>query len=342
MARIFRIFLGFYMFYMHIGGFLQFRFDLKTVSFQPSRGWRIYSLIYAAVFIIAQIGLYLGMFYLFKDVIDFQSLRIITTAVCYCSVLIMTTAIVIHQVVAYQRFFSVTDRVFRVIHQVRKFNLDGCLEAQQLRTRLSWTFFVKAINFEALSLLIFTDRDDSGGVAADLGVLSNLWLINIVTTVYVSVFLVLIYHFTILKVRVADITEELRCSQAHRRTTAVDLSFRHCDDIDEIAELHRGLRTLARLVQRLFQPLLLLTFAYHWFNFIIMAYLWYSTYTDQGAFRMVTLVHYVSAMVSDLVDVMFVCAVVHRTTNVAAETGLMLQKFNVFEMDQRLERTVSE
>lgn len=358
MRTVFRIFLRVYLFYMHVGGFVPFSFDFKKLSHRASRGWRGYSFVYGVIFIISQVLLYAGMTYNFLytwGAVNFRSLRVLTMAVSYLSVLIMTSSIVIHHVVEYRRIFNFTEQIFGIIHQLKVFNLNGSLAAQQLRSRLFWAFVVKAAYFELLSLLLFVDRDGSwisATALADLGLRSNLWLINIMTTLYVGVFLVIIYHFKILNWRVAAISEELRRTQSLKKrrkclsgatttTTRVDLSFRYCDDIDEIAVLHQRLRRLARQVQRLFQPLLLLTFIYHWCDFIIQAYLWYITYVELGAFRLLTLLHYLAALLADLVDVIFLCAVVHKTTNVATETGLMLQKFNEFEMDQRLERTVS-
>lgn len=356
MAKIIRTLLCIYLSYIHLGGFLPFRINFKELSLRRSRPWLIYSVIYALSFIFSQFKLYYTMSEISWGYVSFRNLRVLTIALSYVSVLVMTTSIMVHHVLNHERLFTLSSRVFEIIHQVRKFNLDGCAKAQQLRTRLLRAFFVKAMYFETLSALLFVDSDYTWTTSsmADLGVKSNLWLINIMTSLYVGVFLVIIYHFNILSLRVVAISEELRHSQSLKRrnklssATAsslppplVDLSFRYCDDIDEISSLHQTLRRLAQQVQRLFQPLLLLTFIYHWCDFIIQAYLWYITYTTQGAFRLLTVLHYLTAILMALVDMIFLCAVAHETSNAAAETGLALQKFNAFDVDQRLERTVS-
>lgn len=354
MAKLFRIFLSLYLFYMHITGFLPFGINFKTLAHYPSWPWRIYSAIYAIGFIFTQFKLYYTMSLDSWDQVSFRDLRVLTVAVSYVSVLIMTTAIIVHHFVHYRRIYRIVSRLFEIIHHVKKFNLCQGRQAQQFRNRLAWALVTKAAYFEVMAALLFLDHDYSLTAAwmVDLGVKSNLWLINITTSVYVGAFLVIIYHFEMLSLRVTAICDELRRTQSlkqHRKTSSkssstllpVDLSFRYCDDIDEISSLHTELRRLARQVQRLYQPLLLLTFIYHWCDFIIQAYLWYITYMGQGVFRLLTVLHYLTALVMDLVDVIFLCGVVHHTANVAAETGLMLQKFNKFDVDQRLDRTVS-
>lgn len=356
MANIIRTSLYIYLFYIHLGGFLPFRINFKELSLHRSRPWLIYSVIYGMSFVFSQFKLYYTMSEISWEYVSFRNLRVLTIALSYVSVLVMTTSIMVHHVLNHERLFTLSSRVFEIIHQMRKFNLNSCAKAQQLRSGLLRAFFVKVLYFETLSALLFVDRDYSWTTAsmADLGVKSNLWLINIMTSLYVGVFLVIIYHFNILSLRVVAISEELRYTQSlkrrHKQSSAtasslplpsVDLSFRYCDDIDEISSLHQTLRRLAQQVQRLFQPLLLLTFIYHWCDFIIQAYLWYITYTAQGAFRLLTVLHYLTAILMALVDMVFLCAVAHETSNAAAETGLALQKFNAFDVDQRLERTVS-
>lgn len=345
------------MFYVRIVGYLPCRITWKSLVHAHSPLWRIYSIAYAILFVFAQLYFYWRLSYDNWGRFSFRRLIVLTKALSYCSVLLMTTSIMLHHLVKHRRIFSVSHEIFGVIHHVAKYNLNGTKAAQQIRTRLMKAFLGKALYFELCSFLLFTESEGPPGEnAADVGVKSNLWLINMMTTVYVGALLVIIYHFKMLGLRVAAVSDELRRSQLAKKTKnnssinnntyslsamAVDLSFRYCDDIDEIAVLHRQLRRLTREVQCLFQPLLLLVFAYHWCDFIIQAYLWYFRYTEQGSFQLITLSHYLATLLIDLVDVVFLCAAANETTNAAAETGLMLQKFNAFEMDPRLDTTVS-
>lgn len=349
MATIFRVFLRVYLFYVHIGGFIPGRINFGQLTHDTSRGWLIYSVLYTGSFIVSQFHFYISMSIEYLGVIIFRDLRVITVAVSYCSVLVMTTSILIHHLVNYRRIVALIRRLMQLMHRVRRFQMDQQRMAKQLRLRIYAAFFVKAVNFEVLSFLLFIDQSVATPLSvADFAVKSNLWLINIMTSLYVGVFLVIIYHFNMISWRLSAISEELWRTQSLKkvastplRPSVVVLSFRFCDHIDEIAVVHHQWRRLALKVQRLFQPLLLLTFIYHWADFIIQAYLWYITYREHGAFQVLTLLHYLAAIFLDLLDVTFICAVAQQANNAAARTGMALQKFNQYDMDQRLDRTVS-
>ena len=345
MVNLFRAFLHVYLFYVHVGGFLPCQIDFKTLRAKPSMPWLIWSVVYAAFFIMGQLFLYIGMARQYWAELggeSFLKLQVLTTAISYCSVLVMTTSIVLHHGINYPRIMSLIERVLGMLRTVQKFQLDGTSCAQQLRRRLYRAFFLKAVFYEVLAFTLFIDRQNTTLETdyVNLGLKSNLWLINIMTTLFVGVFLVIIYIFKMLSLRVVALSEELGRAQTKKSRAWVDLSFRHCDNIDEIADLHLQLRKLAHEIQRFFQPLLLLTFIYQWCDFIIQAYLWYYTYTQEGSFRLLTLLHFLTALLVDLVDVSFICAVVHEAVTMAAETGLMLQRFNEFHMDERLVRAV--
>lgn len=349
MANKFRIFLAIYLLYIRLGAFLPCKINLKTLSHLRSLPWSIYSVLVAITFVLSQIFSYLVMAQATADILDMRDLHFLTQAISYSSVLIITTAITVRQVTCHDQIFDITHQLFELIRRVHAFRFNDSIGVRKSRNRLYRGFILKVLYFEVMSVLLFLDGEKTGGAFhAEIAVKSNLWMINIMTTLYVGAFLVIIYHFKVLNMRVTAISGEVRLAQSHHhpiksRPRPADLSFRFCDEIDEIASLHVQLRRLARQVQRLFQPLLLLTFIYHWCDFIVQAYLWYITYAAQGGkVGIRDSLHYLTAILLDLIDVVALCTVIHATSNVAAETGLMLQKFNEFDVDQRLDKSVSE
>lgn len=354
MVNKFRIFLAVYLLYIRLGGVLPCKINLKTFSHLRSLPWTIYSVVLALTFTLSQVFSYLVMAQTNSSYVDFRDLHVLTQAISYLSVLIITTAITVRQVLCHNQIFDVTHQLFALVRQVNAFQIQDSVGVRKSRNRLYRGFIVKVLYFELMSALLLLDGDKAGGeFHAEIAVKSNLWMINIMTTLYVGAFLVIIYHFKVLNMRVTAISGEVRRSQSHTQSNhlhrirshprpVVDLSFRFCDEIDEIASLHVQLRRLARQVQRLFQPLLLLTFIYHWCDFIVQAYLWYITYAAMGTLDLRNSLHYLAAILLDFIDVVALCTVIHATSNVAAETGLMLQKFNEFDVDQRLDKSVSE
>lgn len=119
------------------------------------------------------------------------------------------------------------------------------------------------------------------------------------------------------------------------------LTYRFCDALDEVFAIHGQLRTICRDVQRLLQPLLLLILLYHWCNFVVQAYLLYISirYSDRDEV-LIVLFHYSTVLLGDLMSVCFICSIANLVVKEAAEAGLVVQRFNEFRLDTRLERTV--
>lgn len=348
MGNKFRIFLSVYLFYIRICGFLPSRIDLKTFSHRRHVRLGAYSMVFGVIFLLAQLGSYVVMGEENSEFVDFRDLQVLTKAIFYASVLVITSAIMLRRMFCHQRFFNVTDEIFAITRQMNSYNLNNNPKLQRERHQLMTSFVLKVLYFEVFNSIVGFDSEmpSPGAFRVDVAVKTNLWVINMMTTMYVGAFFVIIYHFKVLGTRITAISEQVRTTQSARESRGksvpvVDLSFRYCDDIDVIAAQHVQLRRLAMRVQRLFQPLLLLTFLYHWCDFIIQAYLWYITYMEKLIPHEQVALRYVTALLTDLIDVAFLCSVVHTTMNVSAETGLLLQKFNDIEVDQRLDRTVS-
>ena len=118
MVNLFRAFLRVYLFYVHVGGFLPCQIDFKTLKAKPSMPWLIWSVVYAAVFIMSQLFLYIGMARQYWNELggeSFLKLQVLTTAISYCSVLVMTTSIVLHHGINYRRIMSLIERVLGML-----------------------------------------------------------------------------------------------------------------------------------------------------------------------------------------------------------------------------------
>lgn len=223
MASKFGLFLTCYMVYVHLTGFLPCRIDFEALQYRPSRAWTVYSVLYIVAFIGNQLrGLY-DLFVLYQFV-DWRDITVLTISVSYTSIIVITTAILGHHILNYGRFYAIIGRYLELIRTVRQFRLTPAMTND--RNRLIWRFVFKATYFELMSVLLLAAHatvPDNPTAGMDFEQKLNLWVINIMTTIYFGAFNVLIYLFRLLNVRIQGFRRDLiEKGNKGRRTIRTD------------------------------------------------------------------------------------------------------------------------
>lgn len=328
-------YLNCYLVYVQVLGFLPFQFRMSSLEVRPSRFRSIYATIFGVSLIIGQVWFYRELV-VEAGSVDFQQLNVFIIAIMYTTGVTLCTSIVIHYLFTKKKVFILITSILETSKEISHYKTDGL----SVRTnRLFYFFVVKSAFYEVVGIAILSYHFITIRRVDFLLLMlkSNLCFVSILTSIFVGSLTLMSYNLTILNAFIAQIRKKIKLAISKKSD---QLTFRYCDQLDEVSKLHRKVRRLSVAISKLLQLLVLIILFYHWFDFVAQAYVFYLSVVIHRIINEQIIIAYLVVLLTHLVNVIFVCVAANSVMRKSTETGNVLQSFNEFELDPRLEKNV--
>lgn len=335
MDGFFVVFVRCYQFYLQFIGLIPCTIKFRELRVKPSRFLVVYGKLVTLIFIFSQAALFRAIAIVTVSR-DWHMLNNLLLAIMYLLVMIITYFIYIHTALTQNRFVQLVQNTLDLTKQVQKFKLNS----RKFRHSLFVSFIVRCLFYEIITTLVLltANMDLEEVYWPGVALRGNLTVVNIFSALYFGAMSVMQYNFRIISVHLEKTKNHVEKTISNHKN---QMTFMFSDNIDEIASLHKMARKLCIDLNRFFEPLLCIIFLYHWCNFTIQAFLFYMVFIWNGDHSRAVVLSFVSLILNDFLTICSICTKANSVSNESAEAGLILQKFNEFVLDCRLENCVS-